>query len=364
MHPLRILLGLMCSVSFSVSAAAPQTLRIFNDILFYDGYAAKVSEPIADGVLRHRNDLYARPLTEQELLGIGSTLTAHVTIKAACDNYDRIGNINLALVPKGSVAYSPEQVARIELGRFITPFMNKNLKPDAVPYSFQLDHVAAVLNDAALHKAYDFWVELEVFGVPYAAQNEVAGCAGRNDVFYGSLDFVSQNEPVAADQAVLLPLNFKKNLNNYEAGATDNLGQTVRTIAFDLPYAVRDARFYLITSNHGANAGGEEYNRRVHDIFFDDQLVLSYKPGGVSCEPFRVYNTQGNGIYGRTPRTPEQWASFSNWCPGQAIPLRVIAVGDLAAGQHSFKISVPTAVFVEAQGYIPVSLYLQGHATP
>ena len=38
-------------------------------------------------------------------------------------------------------------------------------------------------------------------------------------------------------------------------------------------------------------------------------------------------------------------------------------LGNLAAGPHSFKISVPTAVFVDAQGYFPVSVYLQGENT-
>jgi hypothetical protein len=87
---------------------------------------------------------------------------------------------------------------------------------------------------------------------------------------------------------------------------------------------------------------------------------LSYKPGEPTCEPYRVFNTQPNGIYGSTPRTPAQWQSFSNWCPGSVIPIREISLGNLSAGSHSFVISVPDAVFVGAQGYIPVSLYLQG----
>ncbi len=71
-------------------------------------------------VIRHRNDLYARKLTDQELQSIGNTSTMNVTIKASCDNHDRIGNVNLALVPKGATSYKPDSVSRIEIGRYIT----------------------------------------------------------------------------------------------------------------------------------------------------------------------------------------------------------------------------------------------------
>jgi hypothetical protein len=117
---------------------------------------------------------------------------------------------------------------------------------------------------------------------------------------------------------------------------------------------------YLITSNHGANSGGEEYIRRIHNIYFDQNLVLTYTPGEPSCEPYRVYNTQGNGIYGPNPRTDAQWQSFSNWCPGAAIPIREINLGFLNNGAHTFKIDVPAAVFANNEGNFPVSLYLQG----
>jgi len=156
------------------------------------------------------------------------------------------------------------------------------------------------------------------------------------------------------------PLNFKKDLNNYQVGATDAIGETVRTINFNLPSAINNSKFHLIISNHGANSGGEEYNRRWHYIYLDNNQVLTYRPGEATCEPYRVYNTQANGIYGSTPKAPFTWQSFSNWCPGAIIPIRTINLGDLAAGPHSFKISVPTAVFTGGQGYFPVSVYLQG----
>lgn len=361
----KSLLSLISCVflSFGFAAQAQVSVTVFDDILFYDGYAATVdlaTHPVPDGVIRHRNDLYAKKLTAEQLAGFGSNMTMNVTIKAACDNYDRIGNVNLAFVPTGATTYNPDEVQRIELGRFITPFMNKNIEPTEVPYTYTIDNVAKIFKDPALLAAYDIWVELEVFGVPYAAQTQVAGCAGRIDVFYGTLEFVSNDLPISGEGNFILPLNFKKNLNNYEVGASDAIGTTVRTINFTLTEPLTNAKFYLITSSHGANAGGEEYNRRLHRLFRDNVQFAQYIPGGVSCEPYRMYNTQANGIYGPTPRTNAEWASFSNWCPGQVIPIRSYETGALTAGNHSFKIIVAGAQFVDQQGYIPVSLYLQG----
>jgi hypothetical protein len=307
--------------------------------------------------------LYARQLSTQELQSIGSNLNMTVVIKAACDNYDRIGNVNLALVPKGASTYNPDSVKRIEIARYITPFMNKNAALDTVPYHYNISNVAHLLKEPSIINNYDIWAELEVFGVPYAAQTQVSGCAGRTDVFYGTLKFETDGSTASDNSNVLIPLSFKKNLNNYDSTATDTVGKTVRTIQFDVPNNLTDAMFVLITSNHGANQGGEEYNRRNHFVYYDGSLIYTYKPGRTSCEPFRKFNTQGNGIYGPSSRTDAQWQSFSNWCPGDVIDTRKISLGAVPAGLHTFRLAVPDAQFVNKEGYFPVSLYLQGKTT-
>ncbi len=361
MKKFLLALGLAAGVGSGQHAAAQTTIRVIDTALFFDGYAATVSTPPPPpGVLRLRNDLFSRKLTTQELQSIGTKLSMQVVIKAACDNYDRIGNVNLALVPKGAATYKPDSVQRIEIGRYITPFMNKNVQPDTVPYRYNIDNVASLLKETSLTTNYDIWVELQLFGVPYAANTQVSGCSGRNDVFYGSLWFTTNDPAVAQSNNVLLPLSFQKDFNNYQAAATDTVGKTTRTISFTVPANTTDAALFLITSNHGANANGEEYSRRNHFVYFDNALALSYKPGSTSCEPLRKYNTQPNGIYGNSPRSDAQWQSFSNWCPGDTIPIRRIPLGAVAAGTHKFMITVPDAVFTGGQGNFPLSVYFQG----
>jgi hypothetical protein len=355
------LLGLFFCVNLTAQISS---FTVFDEVLFYDGYAGLLAEgdlyePMPAEVLRHSNSRYAIKLTPAQVSQIGNKLKVDVTLKAACDNYDRIARVYLALVPQGQTTYVSNEVDRIELGRFITPFMNKNNAPMEVPFSFTTDNIAEILTDTSLSTQFDFWIELDVFGVPYAAQEQVAGCAGRIDTFYGTVVFSSEDDPTQTfdNPNFLLPLAADLQLNDYNA--TDVTDETIRILNFTLTEAVDDLSLFLITSNHGANSGGEEYNRRNHFIYLNDELIHQYIPGGKSCEPFRQFNTQGNGIYSSSPRTTRFWLSFNNWCPGDVIPNREIYLGNLPAGDHSIKIDVPDAIFAGNQGYIPVSMYLQ-----
>lgn len=369
----KLLAATLLLAALPLGARAQDTIthKIFDAVTFYDGYRVKDFSAGIDstaGVLHHTTYLYATRLTDDVLDNIGDSLALSVVVGARCDNYDRLGNINLALVPKGDTIYDADSVQRLELGRFITPFMNKNKQPDTVPYAYRMDYLSPILRDARLREQYDLWMEFELFGVPYAANTQVKGCSGRNDVFQGTLSIVTNGPALPQTTTdVLVPIHIKgpewrsdRGINNYSEACTDTLGKTTKTFYFDVPEDCTDAHIVLVTSNHGSNSGGEEYNRRWHYIYYDGELALSYIPGRTSCEPFRKYNTQSNGIYGLFKRSDETWQSFSNWCPGDVIDNRIITLGAVKAGQHSLRVSVPDAVFADSQGYFPVSLFFQG----
>lgn len=337
----------------------PAIMTILEEIVFYDGYAGLVDEPIPEGVIRHANSLVATKLSDEQLAAIQNTLMIGVINGALCDNYDRLGHVNLALVPKGADSYVTADVQRIEIARFITPFMNMNKEPTSVPYEWPAHNLVPLLKDEAIRAEYDIWLELSIFGVPYAANTEVPGCEGRNDTQLGTLLLYSDSAQDPEQFDTLIPLAINQTFNNYAEGASDAVGTTRKTIEFELAEDAEEAQLVLITSNHGANEGGEEYNRREHYVYVDGDLVLQYKPGRDSCEPWRKYNTQGNGIYGQFPRSDEEWQSFSNWCPGDVIDTRIVSLGPTSAGAHEFVIDVPDAVFADGQGNIPLSLYVQ-----
>ncbi|SFZ94441.1 Por secretion system C-terminal sorting domain-containing protein [Chryseobacterium limigenitum] len=336
-------------------------VNVISQAVYYDGYAATVSDPVPTGLIRLGNTRYARKLTDAELNSFKAKIAMRVSIGALCDNYDRLGEVFLALVPKNQATYTLDDVnvKRMEVGRYITPFMNKNRTPSEVPYTYDLSNLYSVFHDSVLRSTYDIYMELDVFGVPYAAQTQVAGCSGRIDVFSGSLTFFSTDAGATpTDYNSLTPLLSYSRINNYNS--TDVAGQTVRIVNFNLPNPVTDARFFVISTPHGANSGGEEYVRRQNYTYIDDVQVLTYTPGGISCEPFRVYNTQGNGIYGTTPKTFADWTSWNNWCPGNSVPIRGFVLPNLTAGNHTLKHTIPSAVFNQQQGDVYLSVYMQG----
>ena len=355
---------------FTSSIFSAQNVSVFNDVPFYSMYhylgegqtmPPEAYSQIPAGAIRlhaYEQDIISRKLTEAEISSMGSNVTMNIKLIAACDNYDRIAGVNLVLVPKGSTTYTFDQadIKRIEIGRFITPFMNKNAAIKEVPYTYKVDNISNILHDSALSSNYDFWIEFRADGYSAAANTQVAGCADRTDVFRGNLEFVTTGTP-STTQNFFLPISYRDNLNNYNA--TDVPGQTTRIVTFNLDQPVANASLHLITSNHGSNTGGEEYVKRAHYVYLDDQLVNQYMPGGKNCEDYRQYNTQGNGIYGTTAKTLRGWISWNNWCPGDVIPNRNINLGNLSAGTHTIKIDVPTAVFAAQQGYFPISMYIQ-----
>lgn len=357
----KMLLPLLIAVC---SLCKSQTsINVFSQIVFYDGYASNVSQPVPANTIRLANSRYTRKMTDNELNSFQNKIQMNVTIGALCDNYDRIGGVHIALVPKGQASYTMNdpQVKRMEVGRYITPFMNKNISPTEVPYTYEVNNLYAVFSNAALRAAYDIWVELDVFGVPYAANTQVAGCANRNDVFAGTLTFVTSNDPAITNTFnSLLPLLDSSSLNNYNN--TDVAGQTVRLVNFNLPQTAANASFFIVTSPHGAGTNGEEYVRRQNFVYLDNSQVLNFFPGGKSCEPYRMYNTQGNGIYGSTPKTTLWWTSWNNWCPGDAVPVRTFSVPSLSAGSHTLKYEVPDAEFYNQDGQVVLSMYMQGQS--
>ncbi len=346
---------------------------LFDETVFYDGYKTDVivDADADDGILRHSNSLYACKIDPDEFAR-AIDMNLQVLVGAMCDNYDRMGRVNLAFVEKGAESYDPESTQRIEIARFITPFMNKNRLPNVVPYIYDMQEFGYILKSEMARK-YDLWLETEIFGVPYSANQIVKGCAGRNDVFNATVSFQFSQLPVGAlmsdapiTEPVVVPITISKseikgevNFNNYKEGATDTIGVTTRTFTYTVPEDLSDAEIVMILTNHGAEEGGEEYERRKHLVYLDGELSLVYTPGGVSCEPYRKYSTQKNMLFDES-REDSFWEEISNWCPGQAVPTRRLHLGAVKAGEHKVMIRVPDAEFVGNSGDFRPSLYFLG----
>ncbi len=375
--PQSMLLALF--IAQAATANAEQQFRYYDHITFFDVYAGTVSEsvaPVPENIFRLNNSRYTTLLPAEDLDRMGDSLCLKVTISALCDNYDRIGSIDLVLMSRDSLSYNDclhvkpnggtysgrlgdtdPSIQRIEIGRFITPFMDMNKGVD-VPYSWDISFLSPLFHDKQLRDSMNLWLEFHLEGVPYAANTQIAGCSGRNDVFAGTLDIVTNEHQgdKALQRQLTLPLAYERYMNSYSKGRSDEEGTTVAYYQVHLDEPMSDAMFLMINSNHGSNSGGEEYNRRLHYVWVNEWMAMVYRPGRTSCEPFRMYNTQANGIYGSSAMSDEAWQSFSNWCPGDVIDNRIIHLGAVPAGDYDFRLLVPDAIFNNNQGYFPFSL--------
>jgi hypothetical protein len=119
------LLLINCDNPIRDSNGPSQPLTLFNRVLYYDGYAPVVNEPVPEGMVRVENARYAKKIPADFISGLRSKLEMDVIVEAACDNYDRIGKVFISLINKNEPYNQSNIVSQIEIARFITPFMDK-----------------------------------------------------------------------------------------------------------------------------------------------------------------------------------------------------------------------------------------------
>ena len=145
---------------------------------------------------------------------------------------------------------------------------------------------------------------------------------------------------------------------------------------FDMPKAAKNVRLKYIVTGHGGHSGGDEFVEKRNIVSVDGKEVLNFIPWRVDCASFRRFNP-ATGVWliprvaayigdkGYTTKEIEEPLassdlSRSNWCPGSDVMPEEAVIGDLSAGKHSFKVSIPEAQQVDGNklNHWLVSAYL------
>jgi hypothetical protein len=145
---------------------------------------------------------------------------------------------------------------------------------------------------------------------------------------------------------------------------------------FDMPKDAKNVRLKYIVTGHGGHSGGDEFVKRQNIVSIDGNEVLNFIPWRDDCASFRRFNP-GTGVWlikrlamyidkeGYSEKMVEEPLgssdlSRSNWCPGSDVVPEETLVGDLAAGKHTFKVSIPEAEPVDGHklNHWLVSAYL------
>ena len=147
-------------------------------------------------------------------------------------------------------------------------------------------------------------------------------------------------------------------------------------VDFEMPKTAKNVRLKYIVTGHGGHSGGDEFVKRQNIVSVDGQEVLNFIPWRDDCASFRRFNP-GTGVWlikrlssyigkkGYEEKMVEEPLgssdlSRSNWCPGSDVVPEEAELGDLQAGKHTLKVSIPKAEPVEGNklNHWVVSAYL------
>lgn len=375
-------------------------IQIFDktNICFQPNNYQNFNEANADGVIRLVNGrIILKKITLPEYKrNVDVTLT--VTLASNGDRWDKSGScfvlpkesvINLLNIAKGEQKF-PEvdstkyekligivpgenYIPTIELMRFMTPFgvgyyneheIGQKRKPvyidkwaDCVTWAQDITDLYPTLEKEAYVGVFiDTWTE---------------------EGYVVSVDLDLKESRISCDalpDRKVMPL-----LNTvYYIGQSypDIFARQDVEMEFDMPKDAKNVRLKYIVTGHGGHSGGDEFVKRQNIVSIDGQEVLNFIPWRDDCASFRRFNP-GTGVWlikrlamyidkeGYSEKMVEEPLgssdlSRSNWCPGSdVVPVETL-VGDLKAGKHTFKVSIPEAEPVEGHklNHWLVSAYL------
>jgi GLPGLI family protein len=109
-------------------------------------------------------------------------------------------------------------------------------------------------------------------------------------------------------------------------------------VTFDLPNDAKNVKLRYIATGHGGWENGDEYLKKVNTIYLDGDEKFAFVPWRTDCGSYRLYNPVsgdlGNGLSSSD-------GSRSNWCPGTTTNPVWITLGDLKAGEHTIRVTIP-----------------------
>ncbi|WP_412466026.1 PNGase F N-terminal domain-containing protein [Pedobacter sp. KLB.chiD] len=109
-------------------------------------------------------------------------------------------------------------------------------------------------------------------------------------------------------------------------------------VSFTLTKDLKDAKLRYITTGHGGWGNGDEFVPRKNTIWLDGKEVFAFTPWRQDCGSYRLSNpASGNFESGLSSSD----LSRSNWCPGTVTNPNWISLGDLKAGTHTIRVTIP-----------------------
>ncbi len=377
-------------------------VQVFHEtnICFRPDSFSNYTQADADGIIRLVNGrIILKKITLPEYQR-NVTVKLKITVASAGDRWDKSGScfvlpresaINLMNIAEGERAFpqvdatkyedmigivaGEDYVPTIELMRFMTPFgvghfsapddsLSSKRRPVYIPEWETCVTWEQDITD--LYPALEKEAYVGIFIDTWTAEGYVA-----------SMDLDIKESRISCDA---LPKRQVKSLLNtvYYIGQTypDIFSRKDVVTDFVLPEDAKAVRLKYIVTGHGGHSGGDEFVEKRNIVSIDGKEVLNFIPWRNDCATFRRFNPAtgvwlikreaayiaGDGY--QTKEIEEPLASSdlsrSNWCPGSDVVPEEAIIGDLSAGVHSFRVSIPDAQAVDGDkmNHWLVSAYL------
>ena len=324
------------AVDITLEAATPGIFNVFAQIPQFGIYSEKEPRyaPPAGVLMWNFGTVFLVKLSPAQKAKIGADLKARITYHAQCDNYDRLGGLFYVLTAPGTAPAKTD--ARIEIGRFITPFSDYRLGSLAT-YVFPALDLAAHAR-ALSDPGRDVWVGITGGSNPYDG-DPCTGAAVTADFraigFKYSVDFYS-NQPIPPGPAAMAEKLFHDMAAAklpITATFANNTGSPIA------------GRITVIVSGHGANAGGAEYRYTRDTVSVNGTRIGAFSTQ-IDCASYEKYSPDGNpGIFrdnlGGNPR---------NWCPGALVPLHTYPA-TLMPGSNGIRLGISPSDLPSGSSY-------------
>jgi Peptide-N-glycosidase F, N terminal/Peptide-N-glycosidase F, C terminal len=333
------------------------TVRIFTDEIINFGDTIVNPEPNASNITYRfsKGTVILKKVFLPEN-NQGYTVFAELTEKSNGDAYDRTGSLfildgrginylkaftdGLESLPVYNTpseksyrgfTLTDEYFPPIELIRFITPFgighynsqvTVKGIKwEDSVTYKQDVTDIVTAISG-------EVW-----FGVFIGCYDK----GGHNVSF--KLKYHPEEPGIEQKKVFYLPII--NTLNIMEASGQEYptiFGTDTLKVKVLVPEGVKDLKLRYISTGHGGWEHGDEFSKKMNEIFVDGKPVYKFIPWRDECGMYRKYNpASGNFPNGISSSD----YSRSGWCPGStSVPVE-IPLSDLKPGEHTFSVFIP-----------------------
>ncbi|RNL75223.1 hypothetical protein ED312_21810 [Sinomicrobium pectinilyticum] len=302
----------------------PNSLQIAYNEGFYGIYTSEEQwgecTVLSPNTVRIDQVNYIRKLTNEEKNQIGDSISFRIELYAAYDEWDRNANSWYFKVPKGTTITSKEDlegIGKFPLIIYTTPYFHHENEFNHITYERNISAYAQDLRDPES----DIYIQYEVESnpqkffsdtIPYCDQPGF-----RADIFIDTKDKGTIPNTVTNVYVPLISRNLEE-------------GEEVFSTSFKLGEDIEDAYIWYTSSGHGSK---EEARTRQHLVSIDDKEVANFD-SKIACTPYEYYdeiNPWGRKCPGCTWRYPTR-----NWCQGGEIEPRILKLGSLAKGTHTF----------------------------